>query len=176
MLTWIHALAQSAPSAAEILTRIRTLAWIRDLSWIHAMPLTALSAAVMTLGLVILLELRAIARLRRALDGGLKRVFEQLDLLCFENQRLSETQSLPAVRAQAGSPSRPPVREAAAEPPVVNGYQNERSLVRSGLPPEQIAERSELGAGEARLLAALAAARARRTPAEAGAPAGIRPN
>jgi len=173
VLTWIRALAQSAPSAGEVLARIR------DLSWIHALPQTALSAAVMTLGLVILLELRAIARLRRALDGGLKRVFERLDLLCFENQRLSEAQSQPAVGGQAGSssrpsPPRPPVREAAAAPPTVNAYEGERILVGNGVPPQQIAERYELGAGEARLLAALAAARARRTPAEAGAPGRVR--
>lgn len=181
MLTWIHALAQSVPSAGEMLTWVRNLAWIRDLSWLHVLPLTALSAAVMTLGLVILLELRAIARLRHALDGGLKRVLEQLDLLCFESQRQGGTHSQPAVAGQehgqaASAPlpslptSRPPLRELATALPVVNLYQNERSLTGRSVPPEPIAERIgerfELGAGEARLLASLAAARARRLKAD----------
>jgi hypothetical protein len=188
VLTWIHALGQSAPSAGEMLTRIRHLAWVRDLSWLHLLPLTALSAAVMALGLVILLELRAIARLRHALDGGLKRVFEQLDLLCFENQRVSATPSQSAVAEQTGgqaglsprppslrpSSLRPPLREPPVALPVVNAYQGERSLAGRIVPPEQSAERMverlELGAGEARLLASLAAARARRTPVEAHVP------
>ena len=42
---------------------------------LHDVSQTALAAAVLTLGLVILLELRSIARLRRTVDINLGRVF-----------------------------------------------------------------------------------------------------
>ena len=45
---------------------------------LHDVSQTALAAAVLTLGLVILLELRSFARLRRSVDINLGRVFEQL--------------------------------------------------------------------------------------------------
>ena len=63
------------------------------MTWLHDASQAALAAAVMTLGLVMLLELRSIARLRRAVDCNLARVFEQLDLLRFENQQLLEAQT-----------------------------------------------------------------------------------
>ena len=58
------------------------------MNWIHDVSQAALAGAVLTLGLVILLELRSIKRLRRLVDGHLSRVFEQLDLLRYENQQL----------------------------------------------------------------------------------------
>jgi hypothetical protein len=96
--------------------------------WIHEISQSALAAAVATLGLVILLELRSISRLRRAMDTHLARVFEQLDLLRTENRQLT---AVPAPEPQAA----PPVTVVAYSPPI--------------------------GSGEARLMASLAAARAR---------------
>ncbi|MFI4894870.1 MAG: hypothetical protein ACHP9W_00950 [Steroidobacterales bacterium] len=104
--------------------------------WVNEISQSALAVAVATLGLVILLELRSIARLRRAVEGHLNRLFEQLDLLRFENQQLSE--------AQAHSP--------AASAPVSAG-------------PVPV---NALGPGEARLIAALTAARARLARSEGG--------
>ena len=107
--------------------------------WIHEISQSALAAAVATLGLVIVLELRSISRLRRAVDGHLTRVFEQLDLLRFESQQLLEAQGrtpAPSVPT-ATAPAPAPVNALAAyHPPALAG-------------------------GEARLLAALTAARAR---------------
>jgi hypothetical protein len=94
--------------------------------WIHEVSQSALAAAVATLGVVILLELRSIVRLRRAMDTHLARVFEQLDLLRTENR-----------------PSTAPASEPQAAPPAAVAYS----------PP--------IGGGEARLMASLAAARAR---------------
>ncbi|HEY6452250.1 MAG TPA: hypothetical protein VIX87_06595 [Steroidobacteraceae bacterium] len=102
--------------------------------WIHEISQSALAGAVAMLGIVILLELRSVLRLRRSVDGHLSRVFEQLDLLRFENQQLMEAQ------ARAPSPARP-------EPP--------------STPAVTVASSPPLGGGEARLMAALAAARAR---------------
>jgi hypothetical protein len=100
--------------------------------WIHEISQSALAAAVAILGLVILLELHAISRLRRAMDKQLARVFEQLDLLRSQNQHLVE---VPAAAVQA--PAAPPA------PVAVAAYS------------------APMGGGEARLLASLATARAR---------------
>jgi hypothetical protein len=110
--------------------------------WIHEISQSALAAAVATLGLVILLELRSISRLRRAVDDHLTRLFEQLDMLRFDSQQLHESQgntAAPSVRA--------PTAPAAAN--AVAAYQ----------PPA-------LAGGEAKLLAAITAARARLGRAE----------
>jgi len=110
------------------------------LMWVHEISQSALAVAVATLGLVILLELRSIARLRRAVDEHLARLFEQLDLLRFESQQIMEAQErVPATVAS-------PAAQAPTPPAPANaGY---------GAP-------APLGAGEARLLAALTAARTR---------------
>jgi hypothetical protein len=110
------------------------------LGWVHEISQSALAAAVAILGLVILLELRSIARLRSLVDGHLTRVFEQLDLLRLGSQQpveTNETAAAPATRTAPGAApaSNPSAAAAYAQPP--------------------------LGAGEARLLAALTAARAR---------------
>ena len=64
--------------------------------YLHDASVTALAAAVVTLGVVIMLELRSVLRLRHVLDQQLSRVFEQLDLLRFETHQLLEGQ--PAAR------------------------------------------------------------------------------
>jgi hypothetical protein len=110
------------------------------MGWVHEISQSALAAAVAILGLVILLELRSIARLRSLVDGHLTRVFEQLDLLRLGSQQpveIMERAVEPATRtASIAAPASAPAGPAAyTQPP--------------------------LGAGEARLLAALTAARAR---------------
>lgn len=114
--------------------------------WIHDISQTALAGAVLTLGLVILLELRSIVRLRRVVDGHLARVFEQLDLLRYENQQLLEAHT----PAAAGAATMRVTRAPAA------------ALTPAHPKPPREASSPPLAAGEARLLASLAAARARR--------------
>ena len=143
-----------------------------NLTWIHEISQSALAAAVLTLGLVILLELRSIARLRRSVDNHLQRVFEQLDLLRFESQQ--QSQPLEPATAPRTRPPAPPIADArrpvAATPtlPVARAAAAPRpvSAASSG---DELAGRHGLGAGEAKLLATLAAARAR-----LGQPAGQR--
>ena len=166
---------------------------------LHEVSQTALAAAVLTLGLVILLEIRSFARLRRMMDINLSRVFEQLELLRGESRQLLEAQAQAALRAAAAvAPAKPalveretlerplavpptleraPVEPTALDfvvaPPIdTNAYQSATTLAAHGVKPEEIAARSGLPAGEARLLASLAAARARRDEAaQAASPA-----
>jgi len=157
--------------------------------WLHDVSQTALAGAVVTLGVVILLELRSFKRLRRSVDINLGRVFEQLEMLRAESRQMLEAQAQALAKQAAALAAAPaaPVRRSAAEremierplaspeserpvieptavdflvaPPIVNpAYEN------AGAP---IAARSGLPAGEARLLASLAAARARRDQAAA---------
>jgi hypothetical protein len=159
---------------------------------LHEVSQTALAAAVLTLGLVILLEIHSFARLRRMMDINLSRVFEQLELLRGESRQLLEAQAQAALRAAAAvAPAKPvlveretlerplavpptleraPVEPTALDfvvaPPIdSNAYQSATTLAAHGIKPEEIAARSGLPAGEARLLASLAAARARRDEA-----------
>jgi hypothetical protein len=159
---------------------------------LHEVSQTALAAAVLTLGLVILLEIHSFARLRRMMDINLSRVFEQLELLRGESRQLLEAQAQAALRAAAAvAPAKPvlvdretlerplavpptleraPVEPTALDfvvaPPIdTNAYQSATTLAAHGIKPEEIAARSGLPAGEARLLASLAAARARRDEA-----------
>ncbi len=150
---------------------------------LHEVSQTALAAAVLTLGLVVLLELRAIARLRRSMDGGLARIFEQLDLVRSDTQQSLEAQAYADVApAQAAAPTvralpaeRPADEGVDAPAPAINVYTSAATLASHGLRPEEIATRCGLPAGEARLLASLASARKRRAEAgqvvEAGNPA-----
>ena len=116
-----------------------------NLAWVHEISQSALAAAVAILGLVILLELRSISRLRRLVDGHLTRVFEQLDLLRAGSQQLAVTNEYVGTAAPA-----PASRSASAAVPVSKPA--DMPAAYTGPP---------LGAGEARLLAALTAARAR---------------
>jgi len=152
--------------------------------YLHDASVTALAAAVVTLGVVIMLELRSVLRLRHVLDQQLSRVFEQLDLLRFETHQLLEgQQSMPPQASSAmPSPSTAPALSAASAPaatmphpglsvvasasaaPMAPGvvYQNAAALAASGASSREIAQRLGLAAGEARLLSSLAQARARR--------------
>ena len=120
--------------------------------WMHELSQSALAAAVAVLGCVILMELASISRLRRAMDSHLQRVLEQLDLLRGENQRLMEAHGGPAVAASQ-STATPVETPPPAAPP--------NTAVTPYTPPA-------LGSGEARLLAALSAARARLARTESG--------
>jgi hypothetical protein len=140
---------------------------------LHDISQTALAAAVLALGLVILLELRSIARLRRTLDAGLARVFEQLDLVRSDTHQSIEAQAQASVApsqlsppAAAPSAERPAAEDVAATAPTVNAYTSAATLASHGVKSEEIATRCGLPAGEARLLASLASARARRAKSD----------
>jgi hypothetical protein len=139
------------------------------MTWVHEISLAALAAAVVTLGLVILLELRSIAQLRRSVDAHLQRVFEQLDLLRFETQQRGEAVSAPVQRPpRLPAPQAPalqqalPARAPNIAPPTLSGALPKGSAApRAASVEEDYGGGRALGAGETRLLASLAAARAR---------------
>ena len=158
---------------------------------LHDVSQTALAAAVLILGLVILLELHSFNRLRRSVDINLGRVFEQLEMLRAESRTMLEAQAqaqaqalaaavLPAMAPSAKTVDRPltapaPIERPVAEPtaldfivaPPINSeaYLSASALAAHGLAPAEIAARCGLPAGEARLLASLASARMRRDQA-----------
>jgi hypothetical protein len=139
-----------------------TVTWFQ-LSWLHEISQSALAAAVVTLGVVILLELRSIKLLKRSMDNNLGRVFEQLDLLRLEQQPEDGAQRDSAAArapAHAGGP-------VAAPAAAGNAYTAAAALASTGMRAEEIAQRCGLAAGEARLLASLAAARTRNQRASA---------
>ena len=68
---------------------------------LHDVSQTALAAAVLTLGLVMLFELRSFNRLRRSVDINLGRVFEQLELLRAESRTMLEAQAQAQAQAAA---------------------------------------------------------------------------
>lgn len=72
----------------------------RLVSHLHDIGLSALAAAIVMLGVVILLELRSVARMRQVMDRSLARVFEQLDLVRFETQLLEERRQSPGLEAR----------------------------------------------------------------------------
>jgi hypothetical protein len=128
-------------------------------TWLHEVSQSALAAAIVTLGLVILLELRSIKLLRRSMDTHLDRVFEQLDLLRLDKLPIEADST-------HSEPLRPPlVITTPVSPPAQiagNGYAAAAALASAGMRPEEIAKRCGLAAGEAKLLASLAAARSSR--------------
>lgn len=120
------------------------------------------------------------------MDINLGRVFEQLEMLRAESRQMIEAQAeaaarVPPVAAPARTiltdvpltevpPVERPAQDALAAPPAMNAYANAATMASHGLTPEAIAARCGLPAGEARLLASLAAARVSRD--QAGPPAG----
>ena len=128
--------------------------WLQ-MNWLHEISQSALAAAIVVLGVVIMLELRSITLLKRAMDGHLGRVFEQLDLLRFDKQPI-EVQATGGQSQQATSP---PAAAASSPPTAGNAYAAAAALASTGMPSDEIARRCGLAAGEARLLASLAAAR-----------------
>jgi hypothetical protein len=124
---------------------------------IHDLSESALAAAVLALGLVMLLELRSLGRLRNTVARDLSRVFEQLDLLRFDSQQLIEVQA-----------SVPPPLPRLAPIPTDNAADLARisRLAAEGVAVKEIADRCSLPAGEARLLLALQTAQTRRMPSD----------
>lgn len=118
----------------------------------------ALAAAILALALVLVLELRSTQRLRRLVGQELGRIFEQLDLVRFENQQLLE-QRVPDL------PLRAPAIPVACVPPaerVAADYGAAARLAAAGADAAEIVARAGLASGEARMLAALQSARSRR--------------
>jgi hypothetical protein len=130
------------------------LSWLQlsplQLHWVHEISQSALAASVAVLGVVILMELASISRLRRAMDSHLQRVLEQLELLRGETQRLMEAQQ----RASRGDTPDGPASEQTAPAQTAVMAAAPTLAVNAYVPPA-------LGSSEARLLAALTAARAR---------------
>ena len=134
------------------------MTWLQ-LKWVHEISQSALAVAIVILGVVIMLELRSIRSMKRTLDTHLARVFEQLDLLRLDHspheQRGVDPQTVP-VPVEAASP---------VPPSGGNPYAAAAVLASSGMSAQEIARRCGLAAGEARLLASLAAARSGRRDA-----------
>lgn len=140
-------------------------------SHLHDVGLSALAAAIIMLGVVILLELRSVARMRQVMDRSLERVFEQLDLLRFETQQLEEQWQSKLVGVVSNVPeSRPAAaREPVAAPkPAATAPATLTAAIAPvaiNAPLRELAEPRSLSSGEARLLSSLAEARARRAAA-----------
>lgn len=137
----------------------------------------ALAAAIVALALVLVMELRSTRRLHRLVGQELPRIFEQLDLVRFENQQLLEQHALATASTGAVVPSAVPAAAIAAVPmaPVLRvppaerataDYGSAAQLAAAGADAAEIAARTGLGGGEARMLAALQSARNRRGPRE----------
>jgi len=138
-----HTLQQGIASLADVIV-----------PWLHEFSIAALAAAVVTLGCVMLLELRALAVLRRNVDTHLGRMFEQLDLIRFDHVQLLEAYGRHAANAAAAGSMSAKAQAADAANPTLTSVPSSAALT-----PNAIA------AGEARLLASLAEARARRAEA-----------
>jgi hypothetical protein len=98
---------------------------------LHDVSQSALAAAVVTLGLVMLLELRSFKRLRRSVDINLGRVFEQLEMLRAESRQMLEAQAKAAVRIPpVVGPAKPdPAERQVLERPLVAPPTLERPVV-----------------------------------------------
>ncbi|MFT3907105.1 MAG: hypothetical protein QM718_12420 [Steroidobacteraceae bacterium] len=105
--------------------------------------LAALATAVLMLGVVTILELRTVVKLRRTVTRDLERVFEQLDLLRFESNAILDNQKRP-------------VRLASAPAPIVAAALNHGAVA---VPSPSVVPfnggQGRLAAGEARVLVAL---------------------
>lgn len=155
---WMTAITNTVQQGTQTLTQSTRSFADLVMPSIHDVSIAALAAAVVTLGCVMLLELRALAALRRNVDAHLARVFEQLDLIRFDHVQLLEAHARIAGAMAAAAPAHAPAERARA------GTSNPMSATTSAAPtPPAIA------AGEARLLASLAEARARRAAAERAA-------
>ena len=153
---WTDALLQALLQVRRVLPNAASLRGESLVVWVHELSLTALAAAVITLGLVMLLELRSLARLRRSVDASLARVFEQLDLLRSDQAQLFESQAPQRVP----TPAPPTVRP--ANPAVIAPNRNALARVADELRAASALASAPLAAGEARLMASLAQERARR--------------
>lgn len=108
----------------------------------------ALAGAILLLGVVLALELRSVARLRRSLNHDMARLFEQLDLVRFDSQQLAD--AAPTVSAALPVVQPLPV----ALPPGAN-YAAALQLAADGADPEELVARCGMSRGEARILASM---------------------
>jgi hypothetical protein len=194
LVTGLKTQLQTHLGSLSSLGSLAHLRWHLQLN-LHDVSQAALAAAVIVLGVVILLELRSVVKLRSSVDRSLARVFEQLDLLRFESQQLLEAhlqsqppaqqsresqpgpQSVTPARAVSPTGSTAPVLTEAlraativspATPATGEGYHGAATLAARGLTAQELIERCGLATGEARLLASLAEARARSLRTKAG--------
>ncbi len=112
----------------------------------------ALAGAIVLLGVVLMLELRSVSRLRRSLNRDMARLFEQLDLVRFDSQQLAA--ATPAVPAAASLPIALPVSQAAGLQPGEN-YAAALQLAADGASQQELVTRCGLSRGEARILVAM---------------------
>jgi hypothetical protein len=130
---------------------------------------SALAAAVLALGLVMLLELRSLGRLRNTVARDLSRVFEQLDLLRFDSQQLIDVQAAAPPPSVALAPAPASIMRPRIAPISTDDAADLARISRmaaEGVAVKEIADRCNLPAGEARLLLALQNARVRHTALE----------
>ena len=101
---WMTAITHALQQGAQALHCPRAPFADLVMPWVHDVSIAALAAAVVTLGCVMLLELRALAALRRNVDAHLARVFEQLDLIRFDHVQLLEAHARIAGAIAAAAP------------------------------------------------------------------------
>src|SRR6185437_6099820 len=120
---WMTTITHALQQATAALTPARPIGDLL-MPWVHDLSIAALAAAVATLGAVMLLELRALAALRRNVDSHLARVFEQLDLIRFDHVQLleaharqsTERAAAPAIRLPVATSSTPSNNASTAGP------------------------------------------------------------
>jgi hypothetical protein len=140
----------------------------------HDWTQIALASSVLALGLVVALEVRALARLRHEVIRDLARIFEQLDLVRFETQQLRESALRPLSAALTALPPLERTAQRApgergilsAAPPLApvarDSYSDAARMAADGAQAHEIAMKCGLASGEARILVGLQAARSRR--------------
>jgi len=155
---WMTTVTNALQQGTQALTQPARPLGDLVMPYVHEFSIAALAAAVVTLGCVMLLELRALAALRRNVDDHLARVFEQLDLIRFDHVQLLEAHARIAAAMAGPMPASAPTERGAT----ITSGPNNASTSAALMPPA-------IAAGEARLLASMAQARARL--AAAGRPA-----
>src|SRR5579862_8089417 len=113
---WITALTHSLQHGTASLAQPTSRLADSIVPWVNEYAIAALAAAVITLGCVMLLELRALAALRRNVDAHLGRVFEQLDLIRFDHVQLLEAygRQVPNAAAAGSVSGKVPAADAAS--------------------------------------------------------------
>lgn len=138
--------------------------------WLHDVPQMALAGAVAMLGVVIWLELRSSKQLRRSVDINLGRVFEQLEKLRAESRQMLDAQAQamaqqtaerPATRAAQGEKTERPLASPESERPMIEPSAVDFLVAPPIATSAAGTPATDVPAGEARLLASLAAGRAR---------------
>jgi Protein of unknown function (DUF2802) len=126
----------------------------------------ALAAAMLVMCAALLTQWRAVIRLRTLLQGDLARIFEQMDLLRFDNQQLSATPAASATVAAVPTLV-PATARTAREAITLQGedYAAALELASRGADPREITARCGLSLAEARILVAMHGTTERRATA-----------